>query len=237
MAFVTTEIASVELVALTNRTADDGALTDKTSCLTDGNTETNCEELTAGTEGLRIQFSIPNSAVATMTIKFWDQDAMDTGNVSVIPYTDANSVDDSNEVVTALVKGADCDFVLDASFRGDLGVLGDGTFAIRFVAADGSSAKPKAAEVEYEMTWNTAPLSGYTYDNGGSVLGSQVVQAYGVISTGPLVLTDDPFDSDTSNAVTGVYSLDLYAGDWILIAFDAGSPNKMDISEIITHTV
>jgi hypothetical protein len=114
---------------------------------------------------------------------------------------------------------------------------GSGNFAVRFAIADGEATKPKASEIEYEITFDTAPLAGFTYDHDGVALGSQVVQAYKVISTGPLELQHPPFASDTSNAVTGAYSLDLYAEDWVLIAFDAGSPNKMDISEIITHTV
>lgn len=237
MAFETTFIQTVDVVSLSGRDSDDGALTDKTGCFTDGDTETNCEELTAGSEGLRVHFNIPKSAVGTLTMRFWDDGAMDGGNWSCIPYIDSNSVSTTNEIVEALVINANTDFVLDASFMTDLGDAGDGNFAVRFVNANGSSPKPKASEVEYELVFNTAALNGFTYDNDGVALGSQVVQAYQVISTGPLVLAPEPFDSDTSNAVTGAYSLDLYANDWVLIAFDAGSPNKMDISQIITHTV
>lgn len=238
MAFENTQMTLVEVVSLSNRTADDGALTDETGCFTDNDVGTSCEELTAGTEGLRVQFGIPGNAVTALTIRFWDDGAMDEGFMSVIPYIDTNSVDDTNDIEAELVVGGFCDFILDANFLNDLGDAdGLGNFAIRIVAADGSSPKPKASEVEYEITWNTGVKNGFTYDNNGEVLGSQVVQAYKVVSTGPLVLADNlPFDSDTSNAETGAYSLDLYAGDWILIAFDAGSPNKMDISEIISHS-
>ncbi len=238
MAFDHTGIELVEVVVLSNRTADDGNLTDKTACFTDGNTEEQCEELTAGTEGLRVQFNIPIDAISALTIRFWDDGAMDDGYMSVIPYTDINSVDDTNAIEEDMLVGGLTDFVLDANFMGDLGDAdGAGNFAIRIVAGVDLDPKPKASEVEVELTWATAELTGYTYDNDGDALGSQVVQAYKVVSTGPLVLDSPPFDSDTSDAVTGAYSLDLFAADWILISFDAGSPDKMDISEIITHTV
>jgi hypothetical protein len=238
MAFETTQIALVEVVDLSNRTADDGNLEDMTGCFTDGIYGTSCEELTAGSEGLRVQFAIPISAVIALTIRFWDDGAMDAGFMSVIPYSDVNSVDDTNEIEVDLNVGGETDFVLDGDFLGDLGDAdGAGNFAIRIVAGVALDPKPKAAEVEYEMTWNTAPYTRVTYDNDGEILGSKIVQAYSVISTNPLVLADAPFDTDTSNAVTGEFTLDLYAADWVLIAFDDASPDKMDISDIITHTV
>jgi len=238
MAFENTQIALVEIVDLANRTADDGGLEDMTACFTNSDTETSCEELTAGTEGLRVQFDIPISAVTALTIRFWDDGAMDAGFMSVIPYSDVNSVDDTNEIEVDLNVGGETDFVLDANFMGDLGDAdGAGNFAIRIVAGVALDPKPKASEVEYEITWNTAPYERVTYDNDGEILGSQIVQAYKVVSTNPLVKAATPFDSDTSNAVTGEFSLDLYAGDWVLIAFDDANPDKMDISDIITHTV
>ena len=238
MAYENAQIAKVERVILSNRSADDGALTDKTGCFTDLDTETSCEELTAGTEGLRVQFNIPISAVTAMTIRFWDDGAMDEGIMSVIPYSDTNSVNTTNEIESVLIVGEETDFILDANFMGDCGDGdGEGNFAIRIVAANGSSPKPKASEVEYEMTWNTTEVTGFTMDDAGDPLGNTVVQAYKVVSTGPLVISDAPFDSDTSNAVTGAYALNLYTADWILIGFVAGSPDKMDITERITVVV
>jgi hypothetical protein len=237
MAFDNIMIDTVKLVILTNRTSDDGTLTPRT-CFIDGDVNTNCEEMTAGTEGLRIQLNVPKTAFTAMTVKFWDAGYMDAGDMSVMPYTDINSVDDTHDVSETLISGEDIDFPLTQDFFDDMGDAdGAGNVAIRCVSADGSSPKPKGAEIEIEMTWNTAPLTGFTYDNDGAALGDQVVQAYKVVSTGPLVLADEPFATDTSHSSTGAYSLDLYAEDWILIAFDAGSPDKMDISEIITHSV
>lgn len=238
MAFESTLISTVEVVDLTSRDADDGTLEDKTACFTNGDTETNCEELNPGTEGLRVQFEIPKTAWTALTMRFWDDGAMDGGDWACIPYTDANSVDVNDEIVEALVVNANTDFVLDAAFKADLGDAdGAGNFAVRFAIADASIAKPKASEVQYEITFNTAPLSGSTFDDSGDVLGSKIVQAYKVESTNPLVLAPTPFDSDTSNAVTGEYSLDLYMADWVLIFFDDATPDIMDISEIISHTV
>jgi hypothetical protein len=90
-------------VGLASRDADDGALTDLTACFTDGDTETNCEELAPGTEGLRVQFDIPISIVSALTIRFWDDGAMDGGDWAMIPYTDTDSVDVTNEIVETLV--------------------------------------------------------------------------------------------------------------------------------------
>jgi hypothetical protein len=235
MAFESTQLKLVEVVALTARDSDDGALTDKTGCFTDGDTETNCEELNPGTEGLRVQFGIPKSVVASLTMKFWDDGAMDGGDWACIPYTDVNSVSTTNEIVSALVINADTDFVLDAAFMDDLGDAdGSGNFAVRFAIADASSAKPKASEVQYEIVYDTTAVNGFTFDVDGDPLGSIVVQAFRVLNSSPLELECEPFDTDTSNAVTGAYTLNLYASDWVLIGFDAGTPDKMDISERIT---
>ena len=235
MAFVSTNLSLVEVVTLTNRSSDDGALDDKTGCFTDGDTETSCQELAVGTEGLRCQFNIPASVVASLTMRFWDDGAMDGGNWSCMPYTDANSVSTTNEIVTALVVNGSCDHVLDAAFMADLGDAdGSGNFAVRFAIANGSSAKPKASEVQYEIVYDTTAVTGFTFDDDGVALGSILVQAYRVITASPLELACDPFDTDTSNAVTGAYTLNLFGGDWVLIAFDAGTPDKMDISERIT---
>jgi hypothetical protein len=160
---------------------------------------------------------------------------MTAGNMAMLAYTDSNSVTDTEKVVVAAAEPSQ-DHAGDVNFMATVQAVGAG-FAVRIVADDGEGTKPKVAEYEFDPVWNTALLEGFTYDNDGVALGSQVVQAYRVISTGPLVLAATPFASDTSHAVTGAYSLDLYAADWVLIAFDAGSPNKMDISEIITHTV
>jgi len=234
MAFGTFAIDTVEVVTLTNRSSDDGALIDKTGCFTDGDTETSCEELTPDTEGLRVHFSVPKSVVTSLTMRFWDDGAMDGGDWSCMPYTDANSVSTTNEVVEALVINANTDFVLDAAFMADLGDAGGGNFAVRFAIANGSSAKPKASEVEYELVFDTTAVTGFTFDDDGVALGSIVVQAYRVLTASPLELACDPYDTDTSNAVTGAYTLNLFASDWVLIAFDAGTPDKMDISERIT---
>jgi hypothetical protein len=234
MAFGSAAIQTVDVVALTARDSDDGALTDKTGCFTDGDTETNCEELTPGTEGLRVHFDVPASVITSLTMRFWDDGAMDGGDWSCMPYTDANSVSTTNEVVEALVVNANTDFVCDAAFLADLGDAGDGNFAVRFAIANGSSAKPKASEVEYELVFDTTAVNGFTFDVDGDPLGSIVVQAFRVITASPLELACDPYDIDTSNAVTGAYTLNLFASDWVLIAFDAGSPDKMDISERIT---
>jgi hypothetical protein len=235
MAFVSTNISRVDVVALTARDSDDGALTDKTGCFTDGDTEKNCEELTAGSEGLRVQFNIPISVVISITMKFWDQGAMDTGDWACMPYTDANSVSTTNEIVEALVDDADTDFVLDSAFMDDLGDAdGSGNFAVRFAIAAASIAKPKASEVQYEIVYDTTAVNGFTFDVDGDPLGSIVVQAFRVTTASPLELECEPFDMDTSNAVTGAYTLNLFASDWVLIAFDAGTPDKMDISERIT---
>jgi len=234
MAFGTYAIQTVDVVELTARDSDDGALTDRTGCFTDGDTETSCEELTAGTEGLRVHFSVPASVISTLTVRFWDDGAMDGGDWACMPYTDANSVSTTNEIVEALVVNANTDFVLDAAFIADLGDAGDGNFAIRFAIADSSIAKPKASEVEYELLFDTTAVNGFTFDVDGNPLGSMVVQAFRVLATSPLELSCDPFDTDTSHAVTGAYTLNLFASDWVLISFDAGAPDKMDISERIT---
>jgi hypothetical protein len=235
MAFINTDLINVSVVNLTARDSDDGALDDLTGCFTDGDVDTSCEELTAGSEGLRCQFSIPRSIVASLTMRFWDDGAMDAGDWACMPYIDSNSVSTTNEIVEALVVGGSTDFVLDAAFLDDLGDAdGSGNFAVRFAIASGSSAKPKASEIEYEIAHDTTAVNGFTFDVNGDALGSMVVQAYRVVTASPLDLESEPFDTDTSNGVTGAYTLNLYASDWVLISFDAGSPDKMDISERIT---
>ena len=152
MAFETTNISNVSNVTISGRDGDDGALLDLTTCMTNGDTETSCDEIKNGSEGLRIQFDIPSTGVTALTIRFWDDGAMTVGDYACMPYTDTNSVSTTNEIVTALVKDSFCDFVLDAAFLADLGDAdGSGNFAVRLAIANGSSAKPKASEVEYEI--------------------------------------------------------------------------------------
>lgn len=236
MAFSILGIESVKKTVLIDYLDDDGALTDQTAGMTNGDYITSVEELNGEAEGHRVEVNIPKTAWSAFTLRCYVNQIMTAGDIAMLAYTDSNSVTASNKDVLAAAAPY-WDFVADAAFMAQLGDVGGGNWAIRVVADDGQATKSKMAEYEFDPTWVTAALNGFTYDVDGVALGSQVVQAYRVISTGPLVLADEPFDTDTSNAVTGAYTLDLYAEDWVLIAFDAGSPNKMDISEIITHTI
>lgn len=236
MAFSPDNIETAKKTVLSDYLDDDGTFTDQTSCLTNGDTATSCEELNGEAEAHRVEVNLPKTAWSAFTLRVHCNSVMTSGNVALLAYTDSNSVTATAKNVVAAAT-AYFDLTGDASFMAELGDVGGGNWAVRVVTDDGQSTKYKVCEYEFEPTWVTAALTGYTYDNDGVALGSQVVQAFKVISTGPLVLANTPFDTDTSNAVTGAYSLDLYAADWVLIAFDAGSPNKMDISEIITHTI
>ena len=234
MAYSVDDISKVESWTASGYDQDDIALDiDVTGCMINGTESEDCDEWKEGTINCKVELDVPPVCISSLKVRFYFNSVMSAGDNALLPYIDANSVSPINQVVMDYtIPGQWIEHICSAEFIAQLADIG-GKCYVR-LSASGGVAKSKIGEVQADVGWVTTEVAGVTRDNAGDPLGSIVVQAYKVESVDPLVIVGSPFDSDTSDTVTGAYSLDLYAGDWILIFFKAGSPDIMDISERIT---
>jgi hypothetical protein len=227
MAFV--DIDQGEEVALATETGDDGALVDITACLTDDTSATSCVEVKAG-QGLRIEVFLDPATLdpaGTHTLRLGINQAMTTGTLRIAPYSDVDSIDDTNGITTAAILGAgDVDTVLDAAFIADLADLGGGRFAIR-VFENGSLAKIKVGEADVEFEQILYTVAGVTRDRKTDPLGSVEYQIYRRMSITPEVLA--LVASGVSNASTGAHSDDIPRASYRIVTIKDVEPQVMDI--------
>lgn len=162
---MTFEVCSkADEVILSSETGDDGALTDETSCMSDGSLATSCVEVKAA-QALRIEWPHVPGAMSSGTIRIGVNSTMADGTNRLAPYSDSNSIDNTNGVTTATITDAaapnNVDTVISASFISDCGTT---VFTYRQFE-NGSGAKIKTAEAEVEATIATIALTGVTKDD------------------------------------------------------------------------
>jgi len=235
MAYGVDWISAVKAFNSTNYSSDDIAESaEVTACMTNGVTNVDCDEWKEGTENGRVEIDVDPSVITSLSVRFYLEEAMTGGDQSLLPYTDSNSVSTSNEVTVDYSSTGWKEHVCDGAFIAEMGDIGGGQCAVRLASNDG--AKSKISEVNIDIGIPHDDIIGVTYDHDGDILVSQNVAAYKVLSVDPLVLAGESYATTVSHGSTGAFTLSVYGGDWILIAFDAGSPDKMDISERITVT-
>jgi len=159
MAFVDIDLG--ESTSITgSETADDQSLTDITTCLTDDSIAASCYEVKYDSMGpnwnsIRIEIAIPPGDVdtdATMQIRIGVESVMAAGKLTIAPYSDANTIDDSNAVISAeMAAGGNFDVDLTSDLIGDCADLGD-KFALRIYSTTAEAAKIKVGEIDYDLT-------------------------------------------------------------------------------------
>lgn len=209
-------ISKGEQVILATETGDDGTLTDKTGCLSDGSSASSCVEVKAG-QGIRAEWPHVPAAMSSATIRIGVQSVMADGTNRLAPYSDFNSILDTNGVTTSnITGGGDVDTVISASFISDCGTT---QFTFREFE-NGSGAKTKVGELNVQATIATIDLVGVTKDKDGVALGSCKCALFDVTSEGPPEVYSY-VDSLTSNVTTGAYTF----------SYEDNSRNMMVYSE------
>ena len=215
---------------------------DATSCLTDGVSAQDCDEIKRQLH-LRAGINLGNNpaALETFKVRMYQNTWRTAGDWTMVPYVDSNSVNSAYKtpnVPNDVEESKWIEFIVPpsagTSFWDNLEVTGDNQVYVRLVATD--TGKTKIGELEVDFSFYSIATSGTTYDNSGSVLGGMTVNAYAVSGTPPPLnfQSATPFATAVSNASTGVYSLGLYPGDWVMIVLDPDTPDRMDITERIT---
>lgn len=231
MAYSVEHILKVESWTATGYDQDDLALdVDVTDCMTNGTPGDECDEWKEGVINVRMEVGIPPSAVTALKVRFYLTSIMTAGPNALLPYTDINSVSTINEVAQDYsIAGQWYEHVVDANFLAELADLGD-KFALR-LAANTEVAKSKLGEVEIDIAYTPDYLTGITKDKNGSVLGSCKVSLFKVVSEGPPE-TYVFLESKVSDAVTGAYSFDVWAGKkYMVYAEKDASPHVFDATD------
>ena len=230
MAYSVDKISNVSSYALTSEFADDGAFdVDITTCMTNGTDDENCDEIKEGTTCLKVEIAIDPATITALNIRFYVDEAKTTGNNTVVPYTDANSVSSTNGNEQAYdTNSAWVVHELTEALIAELGDVG-GKCYLRLVSE--GSAKTKIGEVEIEATYTTYKVEGITKDNDGNALGSCVCSIFKDETGGVYTY----IDTQESNAVTGAYSFTgLDPGDYMVTAHKADTPDVMDVTDSVT---
>lgn len=236
MAFV--DIDKGEQVALATETGDDGTLTDKTACLTDDTSATSCVEVKAGI-GIRFEINIDPASIdqsQTMEIRIGVNSIMAAGTVRFAPYSDANSINNSNGITTGSIDCAglpascpgDVIVALTGAFIDDAVDLGGGVFAIRMFE-NGSGAKIKTGELDRDLTQRFFTIDGVTRDKAEAVKVSCEYLIQRRIALGPPEVWTLS-KSGVSNGTTGVFTEQVTNGVYRVAYMKHETPETMDIS-------
>jgi len=152
MAYSVDDISAVESWTAASYTADDGTLdVDVTTCMTNGTIGESCDEWKQGVMSGRVEINVDPATIDTFSIRFYQNDSMASGDMSCLPYIDADSVSTTNEnIQTYDTNGVWVEHVLSAAFIAELADQGGGTCAVRLSSSDGA-AKPKLGEVETDI--------------------------------------------------------------------------------------
>lgn len=227
MAYSVAKIALIEAWTSVSEFTDDLAFdVDNTTCMTNGTTGEDCDELKEGELNLRIVIDVPPDDINSLSIRFYLNGVMTAGNNSVVPYTDANSVSGTNaneqDYSTA---GQWINHVLSGALLAELGNV-NGQSVLRFTSEGG--AKSKIGEVNIDMDYDTYKVEGITKDNSGSVLGSCTVSLFKNDGSGVFSY----IDTQVSNVSTGVYSFTgLGSGTYMVYAWKADAPDVFDATD------
>lgn len=232
MAYSVDDIESIFAWTTTNYTADDGTQDiDNTICMTNGTVGEDCDEVKEGTIVLRIVIPFPPSAIEALSARFYLNSIMTAGPNVIMPYTDVNSVSNTNEVAqTYDTAGQWYNHVTDSSFRGELGDIGGGKSAIRFAANTGV-AKSKIGEVNLDVTVTQEFIPGVTKDDGGTILPSGEVALFRVTSEGPPHTYEFVDSLVSSSSGTYNFSIPLNSNLHMLYGEKDDSPHIFDASD------
>ncbi len=231
MAYTTDFIYSVGAYILASEFADDGALDlEQLACMTNGVLTASCDEIKEGTLCLKIGIDAAPADITSLSIRFYLQDSMTDGPNTVVPYSDANSVVTTNKDAQdygATEEGTwvvhNCDDMI-----ADMGNVG-GRCYLRLVSE--GTAKSKLSEVNIDMVHTAYKVEGITYDNSGVALGSCIVSIFRDEGSGVFEYKK----TQVSNATTGAYNFSpLPAGDYMVYAWKADTPDVFDATNIIT---
>jgi len=235
--YSTNYITAVESWTATGYDQDDVALdVDVTACMTNGTPAEECDEWKEGTLNCKVEIDVgvPPSAITSLKVRFYFTSMMTAGNNALLPYTDANSVSNTNEVVKGYTTpGQWIEHICSSAFITQLGDVG-GKCYVRLASGSGGvsgAAKSKLGEVEIEVTLQVYPLSGVTKDKNGSVLGSCEVGLFKVIGEGPPT-TYEFVESKTSDAVTGAYTFQVPDGPkYMVYSIKDDTPHVFDATD------
>ena len=201
MAFVSVD--KVDQVVLATETGDDGTLTDKTPCMTDDSSSTSCIEIKAA-QAARVEVDRAAEALSSVTIRIGVESVMTSGTLRVAPYTDSNSISDTNGATTGTISGGgNEDRTVTANFITDA-EQGNGQFIFR-VFENGSGAKIKTGEIDIEMTVATVVVAGISKDDDDAIVVSCSCQLWKKISATELKFVEE----QTSDGTTGAYSFSV----------------------------
>jgi len=236
---------SVDLITLvqswicTNETADDGTpdaiITD---CMTNAVTAVDCDELKEGTVNLKVTVGFDPSLINTLKIQIYCDEAMTVGNNTIMPYTDADSVDNTYGVETYYGSTGWKEHDLSANLIAQLGNQSE-SFSLRLASED--LAKTKVSEVQIDVDWDQPMVSGITRDgdptseNFGDPLGSVECYLLKVVSSSEYEFVDHV----TSHATTGAYSLGGHSttADYVVAFYKDDTSDVMDLTEKVNAVV
>jgi hypothetical protein len=201
MAYSVDDIGSVITYVVTSYAADDGATEATiTSCMTNGTTGEDCDELKSGVNRMKVEINVPPASITALKIRVYLNSIMSAGDNELMPYTDANSVSATNEVNGDYTSaGVWVEHVCSAAFIAELADI-SGKCYVGLSAKDGT-AKSKVGEVEADVTQTLHTMAGVTYDVDGTALGSCQYNVQRRNSLAPEVWSVE--ETGTSNASTG----------------------------------
>jgi len=223
-------VSKGEQVALATETGDDGALTDKTACLSDGSNSTSCVEVKAA-QGIRAEWPHVPGARSSVTLRIGLQSTIADGTNRIAPYSDSNSIDDTNGKTTVSLTDAGTPKDVDESLAQAL--IDDcltSVFTFRQFE-NGSSAKSKVGELSIEATIATIDLIAESRDDDDVIVGSVGVVLLRRSGTFPYTYTQ--IDSATTHATLGTHTFQ-YEDDsafYRIFYLKELSPDEWDMSD------
>lgn len=237
MAFTVDDIFAVEAQTAASKYADDTGLDlDSTTCMTNGTVGEDCDEFKEGTINCKVIIDIDPASILTMSARWYLNSVMQAGDNACLPYTDSNSVDNTNENVQAYDSAGQWieHNSLGSAFIAQLGDIGGGQCAIRLAATNTGSgnAKSKIGEVNLDITIYTFTLAGVTRDNDESALVSCEYRIYKRTGLAPETWSESVVG--TSNGSTGVFTEEVGRATYRIVAIKDVTPQVMDIGPPMT---
>jgi len=195
--------------------------------MTDGNTTgQSCDELKEGTINLKVIIAVEPSALLSLAVRIWCDEAMTTGPNTLFPYTDPNSIsEDGKDPQDYNSSDEWVEHACNGAFLAALGDVGGGMIAVRL--ASEVSAKTKVGEVEIDVTYYTIAINGVTRDKAGDPLVSCEYQIFK--RTGLAPETWQLKASGVSDGGDGTYSEDMMRATYRVATIKDVTPQVMDL--------
>jgi len=228
MAWSVEYVEAVQSWTAANETGDDLVLDfDPTDCMTDGTTTGQaCDEWKEGVLNVKVIIAVEPSALLSLAVRFWCDEAMTAGPNTLFPYTDPNSVsEDGKDAQDYLSSDEWVEHACDSAFLAALGDVGGGMIAVRL--ASEASAKSKLGEVQIDVTYYTIAIDGVTRDKAGDPLVSCEYQIFK--RTGLAPETWQLKASGVSDGATGAYSEDMMRATYRVASLKDVTPQVMDL--------